>query len=308
MNAWDELKANNPILESLDADGEALLVNRMSDPPQHAIVPIDECYRLVGLVKVAWEGISGRSRPRGGDRRVLRRAARRGARRRERHRRATAPRAGKGVAEPGGSRGSPTRRTRTSSRPTGLFRSSRSSGSGTSSARPPPRCSFELEATEATGRSIYTVALTAMVEIEPSKRRYEDAERERLVELFGEPERWASTTSSAALGARPRCWSRASPGRRDSSSSCRAPTTTRSARRGTSTASPGGEAPLRFHFNGTIFYGDDDGRMQLTQVPWDCSARFSMPVDGLARDDRGPLPVPRLGRSRQDDDRAPGAT
>ncbi len=63
MNAWDELKANNPILESLDADGEALLVNRMSDPPQHAIVPVDECYRLVGLVKVAWEGISGGAGP-----------------------------------------------------------------------------------------------------------------------------------------------------------------------------------------------------------------------------------------------------
>jgi hypothetical protein len=63
MNAWDELRANNPILESLDADGEALLVNRMSDPAQHAIVPVDECYRLVGLVKVAWEGISGGAGP-----------------------------------------------------------------------------------------------------------------------------------------------------------------------------------------------------------------------------------------------------
>ena len=26
---------------------------------QHAIVPIDECYRLVGLIKSTWEGISG---------------------------------------------------------------------------------------------------------------------------------------------------------------------------------------------------------------------------------------------------------
>ena len=59
-----------------------------------------------------------------------------------------------------------------------------------------PTLRFEIEATEATGRSIYTVALTAMIEIEPSKRRYDDAEREKLVELFGEPERWASTTSS----------------------------------------------------------------------------------------------------------------
>jgi len=63
LNAWDELKAVNPVLESLDADGEALLVNRTANPPQHAIVPVDECYRLVGLVKVAWEGISGGSGP-----------------------------------------------------------------------------------------------------------------------------------------------------------------------------------------------------------------------------------------------------
>ena len=38
-------------------------MNRTADPPQHAIVPIDECYRLVGLVKVAWEGISGGAGP-----------------------------------------------------------------------------------------------------------------------------------------------------------------------------------------------------------------------------------------------------
>ena len=63
LNAWDELVKDNPVLASLDADGEALLVNRTSDPPQHAIVPVDECYRLVGLVKVAWEGISGGSGP-----------------------------------------------------------------------------------------------------------------------------------------------------------------------------------------------------------------------------------------------------
>jgi Family of unknown function (DUF5947) len=63
LDAWERLRAANPVLESLDADGEALLVNRMADPPQHAIAPIDECYRLVGLVKVGWEGISGGSGP-----------------------------------------------------------------------------------------------------------------------------------------------------------------------------------------------------------------------------------------------------
>jgi hypothetical protein len=63
LDAWERLRDSNPVLESLEPDGEALLVNRTADPPQHAIVPIDECYRLVGLVKVAWEGISGGAGP-----------------------------------------------------------------------------------------------------------------------------------------------------------------------------------------------------------------------------------------------------
>ncbi len=56
---WNELRVQNPVLMGLEPDSEALIVNRMVDPPQHAIAPIDQCYRLVGLVKVNWSGISG---------------------------------------------------------------------------------------------------------------------------------------------------------------------------------------------------------------------------------------------------------
>ena len=59
LESWEALIKRNPILEQLDADGEAFVVNRMADPPEHAIVPIDECYRLVGLIKSNWTGISG---------------------------------------------------------------------------------------------------------------------------------------------------------------------------------------------------------------------------------------------------------
>lgn len=61
LGAWDELCAANPVLATLDADVEGLIVNRISAPPQYAIAPIDECYRLVGAVKASWEGISGGS-------------------------------------------------------------------------------------------------------------------------------------------------------------------------------------------------------------------------------------------------------
>ena len=59
LGPWESLVAANPVLEGLEPDAEALIVNRLGGARQHAIVPIDECYRLVGLVRVSWEGISG---------------------------------------------------------------------------------------------------------------------------------------------------------------------------------------------------------------------------------------------------------
>ena len=59
LAAWNELVAANPILADLVPEVEALIVNRLADPPVHAIVPIDRCYELVGMIKAGWEGISG---------------------------------------------------------------------------------------------------------------------------------------------------------------------------------------------------------------------------------------------------------
>jgi Family of unknown function (DUF5947) len=61
LESWRKLVELNPILDNLESDAEALVVNRMGDEPQYAVVPIDECYRLVGLIKSTWEGISGGS-------------------------------------------------------------------------------------------------------------------------------------------------------------------------------------------------------------------------------------------------------
>ena len=59
LDSWEELVRRNPVLEHLEPDAEALIVNRLGDPHQHAIAPIDQCYALVGLIKTRWEGISG---------------------------------------------------------------------------------------------------------------------------------------------------------------------------------------------------------------------------------------------------------
>jgi hypothetical protein len=59
LAAWQDLKAANPVLDTLEPDAEALVVNRISEPSEFAIVPIDECYAMVGAIKMNWEGISG---------------------------------------------------------------------------------------------------------------------------------------------------------------------------------------------------------------------------------------------------------
>jgi hypothetical protein len=59
LDAWDDLVAANPVLETLEADSEALIVNRLSEPSRYAIAPIDECYRLIGLIRARWQGLSG---------------------------------------------------------------------------------------------------------------------------------------------------------------------------------------------------------------------------------------------------------
>ncbi|CAN5444073.1 DUF5947 family protein [soil metagenome] len=59
LDTWVRLTKMNPILGTMEADIEALIVNRMTTPHEHVIAPIDECYRLVGMIKMSWEGISG---------------------------------------------------------------------------------------------------------------------------------------------------------------------------------------------------------------------------------------------------------
>jgi hypothetical protein len=59
LDAWNELVAANPVLAGLEPEIEALVVNRIDDPHRFAIVPIDRCYELVGMIKANWEGISG---------------------------------------------------------------------------------------------------------------------------------------------------------------------------------------------------------------------------------------------------------
>jgi hypothetical protein len=64
FETWDEIALENPALMEMEDDVEALLVNRIGHArgftnPEYFIAPIDECFRLVGLIRSRWQGLGG---------------------------------------------------------------------------------------------------------------------------------------------------------------------------------------------------------------------------------------------------------
>jgi Family of unknown function (DUF5947) len=59
FESWREIVECNPVLQDMEPDTEALLVNRVQRASDHFIVPIDECYRLVGWIRTKWKGLAG---------------------------------------------------------------------------------------------------------------------------------------------------------------------------------------------------------------------------------------------------------
>src|SRR4051794_34362300 len=121
---------------------------------------------------------------------------------------------------------------------------------------------------------VHSIALRAQLNIDPAKRRYDLETRERLVELFGATERWASTTRSflwAQVGTVVPAFGGGAEFPLDVP--CTYDLEVAAAKYVYSL--PDGEVPLTFHFSGTILFGD----MQVAMVPWSCSAGFRLPVD-----------------------------
>ena len=63
LETWGDIEQENPALREMEADVEALLANRVGATrgvaAQYYMVPIDECYKLVGLIRLHWHGLSG---------------------------------------------------------------------------------------------------------------------------------------------------------------------------------------------------------------------------------------------------------
>ncbi len=140
-----------------------------------------------------------------------------------------------------------------------------------------PTLSFSACARDTSTIQIYTIALTVMFTIEPGKRSYDPAARERLVELFGEPERWVNTTGAFR-------WAQVDklvPSfTGETEFELELPCTFDHEIAATKYLAGAAEgiAPLRLHLNGTVFYRGEDGGLQLMLLPWDRSISFDLPL------------------------------
>jgi hypothetical protein len=59
LDTWQEIAEANPELLAMQPDVEALVVNRVGSAREYFLVPVDECYKLVGLIRIHWRGLSG---------------------------------------------------------------------------------------------------------------------------------------------------------------------------------------------------------------------------------------------------------
>lgn len=59
---WRQLTTRLPELASMEPDVEALLVNTVQGLDHHWIVPVDDCFRMLAVVRREWRGLSGGGR------------------------------------------------------------------------------------------------------------------------------------------------------------------------------------------------------------------------------------------------------
>jgi Family of unknown function (DUF6084) len=139
-----------------------------------------------------------------------------------------------------------------------------------------PTLVFRLKIAETTAERIYAIALRCQIQIEPRRRHYSSDEETRLLELFGEPDRWGTTLQTLM-------WNYASlmvPSFENTTEidvpvTCTYDFEVVAAKYLESLEQ--GEVPLLFLFSGTIFNRGLLG-FSVEQVPWEKEAAYRLPV------------------------------
>jgi hypothetical protein len=124
---------------------------------------------------------------------------------------------------------------------------------------------------------IHSIILRVQIRLEVTRRPYDDQTQDRLLEIFGEPQRWGETLRSLL-------WTHATiavPGFTGSTVAelpvpCTYDFEVVAAKY--LHALQDGEAPLLFLFSGTIFYSRVGEPLQIAQIPWEKEAPFRLPV------------------------------
>lgn len=130
---------------------------------------------------------------------------------------------------------------------------------------------------------VSAIALDCQVRIDAQRRRYSTAEKARLGELFGTPDRWGQTLRSLL-------WAQVAASvppfeeyqEVDLDLPCTADFNVLAGKY-FNLLDPDGAVPLSLLFSGTVFYLDADGRLQVTRIPWSAEASFGLEV-GVWRD------------------------
>jgi hypothetical protein len=141
-----------------------------------------------------------------------------------------------------------------------------------------PLLSFKLRVTNARrDEPIHTIALRCQIQIEATRRRYNEREQERLLDLFGEPERWGQTLRTTL-------WTHTSmvvkPFEGSTLVELPVPCTFDFNVAATKyfAGLEDGEVPLLLLFSGTIFYEAADGALQVSQISWEKEAKYRLPL------------------------------
>jgi hypothetical protein len=127
------------------------------------------------------------------------------------------------------------------------------------------------------GETIQAVILQAQIQIQSPQRPYNEGEKEKLLDIFGTPDRWGQTL-------RNRFWTNTNTtvGAFAGSTEAILPVPCTFDLNVLATkyfqALEGGEIPLLFLFSGSIFYAGADGRLQVQRISWDKECVYRMPL------------------------------
>jgi hypothetical protein len=130
----------------------------------------------------------------------------------------------------------------------------------------------------AANETIHTVALRCQIQIEVTRRRYTPDEQERMLDLFGAPDRWSQTLRSL-LWANLNMVVPGFPGP-STVADLHVPCTFDFNVAATKyfEGLSDGDIPLNIMFSGTVFYAQPDSGLQVAPISWEQEARFKLPV------------------------------